>query len=242
MEINVTVWNEFREERSIDAVKRIYPEGIHNAIASFLRAEEGFKVRTATLDEPEHGLSEDVLGATDVLLWWGHMAHDEVSDAVVDRVFRRVALEGMGLVVLHSGHASKIFSRLCGTPSHLLSWREKGELERVWVVNPAHPIAAGINDFFEVPSSEVYAEHFNIPQPDELIFVSWYPGGEVFRSGFTLTRGRGRIFYFSPGHELMPIYRQKEVQRVVMNGVRHVCRPSAPARITYRDDTDLRGN
>ena len=161
---------------------------------------------------------------------------------MVQKVFRRITEEGMGLVVLHSGHASKIFTKLCGTPSNLLSWRESGDLERVWVVNPAHPIAAGIDDFFEIPHTETYAEHFNIPQPDELIFISWYSGGEVFRSGFTLTRGLGKVFYFSPGHETLPIFHQKEVQRVIANGVRHVRRPRAMASIIYRNNTDLKGN
>lgn len=242
MKINVTVWNEFMHERAHDEVKAIYPDGIHNAIASFLRAEEGVEVRTATQDEPEHGLTDDVLDWTDVLVWWGHMRHHEVSDAVVEKVWRRITMEGMGLVVLHSGHASKIFSKLCGTPSGELSWRESGDLERVWVVNPAHPIAAGIDDFIEIPHTETYAEYFNIPQPDELVFISWYSGGEVFRSGFTLTRGLGKVFYFSPGHETMPIYHQKEVQRVIANGVKYVRRPRNMAGITYRASQDLNGN
>jgi trehalose utilization protein len=241
MSINVTVWNEFRHERIDEEVKKIYPEGMHGVIAAFLRTEEGVAVRTATLDEPEHGLDDDALDWTDVLVWWGHMAHQEVSDAVVDKIYRRITEEGMGLVVLHSGHASKIFRKLCGTPSNLLSWRESGDLERVWVADPAHPIAAGIDDFFEIPHTETYSEHFNIPQPDELIFISWYSGGEVFRSGFTLTRGMGKVFYFSPGHEAFPIYRQKEVQRVITNGVRYVMRPRRMAGVTYRNNTDLRG-
>ena len=241
MKINVTVWNEFRHEKKDGPVKDVYPDGIHAAIAGFLGREEDLVVRTATLDEPEHGLTDDVLDRTDVLVWWGHLSHHEVSDTVVEKVFRRVTEEGMGLIVLHSGHGSKIFRRLCGTPANLLSWRESDDLERVWVVNPAHPIAAGIEDFFEVPKSETYAEHFNIPQPDELIFISWYSGGEVFRSGFTLTRGLGKVFYFSPGHETLPIYHQKEVQRVITNAVRHVMRPRRQAAINYRSNTDRRG-
>jgi trehalose utilization protein len=241
MKINVTVWNEYRHERSNEAVRAVYPDGMHEALAGFLGKEEGVEVRTATLDEPEHGLNDDVLDATDVLVWWGHMAHHEVSDEVVSKVYRRITEEGMGLIVLHSGHASKIFQKVCGTPSNLLSWRESGDLERVWVVNPAHPIAAGIDDFFEIPHTETYSEYFNIPQPDELIFISWYSGGEVFRSGFTLTRGMGKIFYFSPGHESMPIFHQKEVQRVILNAARYVRRPRGMAVVNYRNNTDLNG-
>jgi hypothetical protein len=156
-----------------------------------------FHVHTATLDEPEEGLPPVVLDQTDVLLWWGHAAHDQVSDELVTRVQQRV-LAGMGLIVLHSGHWSKVFKRLMGT-SCALCWREAGERERVWVVNPGHPIAAGLGDCIEIEQSEMYGEPFGIPTPDELIFVSWFQGGEVFRSGATWTRGSGRIFYFSPG-------------------------------------------
>ncbi len=238
--MKVTVWNEFRHEKTDEAVVKVYPNGIHAVIADFLRAD-GLEVRTATLDEPEHGLTDEVLADTDVLVWWGHMAHGEVSDAVVQKVFDRITRDGMGLVMLHSGHASKIFQKVCGTPSNLLSWRESGDLERVWTVNPAHPIAAGLGNYFDIPHTETYAEYFNIPQPDELIFLSWYSGGEVFRSGFTLTRGMGKVFYFSPGHETMPIYHQAEVQQVIRNGVRYVCRPQAQAKITYRDNQDRDG-
>jgi len=216
--IRVTVWNEFRHERKKPEIAKIYPQGMHEAIASYLRKEPGLSVRTATLDEPEHGLTQEVLEATDVLTWWGHAAHGEVKDEVVDRVHRRV-LAGMGLIVLHSGHFSKIFKRLMGTSCDL-KWRERGERERLWVVAPGHPIAAGIGDYFEIPHTEMYGEHFDIPAPDELIFISWFQGGEVFRSGCCFYRGNGRIFYFRPGHETHPIYHQPEVLRVIANAVR----------------------
>ncbi|GIV76052.1 ThuA domain-containing protein [Litorilinea aerophila] len=217
-DIRVTVWNEFRHEKVHDAVRQVYPEGIHTVIAAGLR-EHGFtQVRTATLDEPEHGLSEAVLAETDVLTWWGHMAHREVSDEIVERVQQRV-LAGMGLIVLHSGHHSKIFKKLMGT-SCSLRWREAGEKERIWVVAPGHPIAQGLGPYFEVPECEMYGEHFDIPAPDELVFVSWFQGGEVFRSGCCFHRGHGKIFYFRPGHETHPIYYQKEVRQVIANAVR----------------------
>lgn len=214
--LRVTIWNEFRHEKTDELVKQIYPDGIHNAIAKPLR-EAGFEVRTATLDEPEHGLSESVLAATDVLLWWGHLAHGEVDDAIVTRVQERV-LDGMGLVVLHSGHYSKIFQRLMGT-SCGLKWREANEKERLWVVNPGHPIVAGLGAYIELSEEEMYGEPFDIPEPDELIFISWFEGGEVFRSGACYRRGRGRIFYFRPGHETHPTYYHAEVQRVIINGI-----------------------
>jgi trehalose utilization protein len=214
----VTVWGEFRHEKKNPRVASIYPGGMHEAIAGFLRAHPDLDVRTATLDDPEHGLGAAVLDATDVLVWWGHMAHGEVRDEIVARAHRRV-LEGMGLIVLHSGHYSKLFKALMGTTCSL-KWREASDKERLWNVLPAHPIAQGIGDHFEIPTEEMYGEPFGIPTPDELIFISWFTGGEVFRSGCTWQRGHGRVFYFRPGHETYPTYHQPEVQRVIANAVR----------------------
>jgi trehalose utilization protein len=216
--IRVTVWNEFRHERTDAAVKAVYPNGIHEAIAEPLRREPGVAVRTATLDQPEHGLGEDVLASTDVLIWWGHMAHEEVVDSVASRVQGRV-LEGMGLIVLHSAHLCKPFTRLMGT-SCLLRWREQGEKERLWVVEPGHPIVDGLGPYFEIEREEMYGERFDIPAPESVVLVSWFAGGNVFRSGCCFTRGKGRIFYFRPGHETFPTYTQPEVLRVIRNAVR----------------------
>ncbi len=216
--IRVTIWNEFRHEKKNEAVKRMYPDGMHKAIEKGLSAYPGMAFRTATLDEPEHGLTEAVLEATDVLIWWGHMAHGEVQDAIVQRVQRRV-LEGMGLIVLHSGHFSKIFKALMGTNCSL-KWREAGEKERIWVLEPSHPIAAGLGEYFEIPNEEMYGERFDIPKPDQLIMVSWFQGGEVFRTGCCWNRGHGRVFYFRPGHETYPTYYNKDVLRVIANAVR----------------------
>ncbi len=218
MSIRVTVWNEFRHERENDAVRAIYPDGIHAAIAACLAAEPDMSARTATLDEPEHGLPAETLAATDVLVWWGHKAHADVSDPVVERVAQRV-FEGMGLLVLHSGHFSKIFKRLMGTPC-ALRWREAGERERVWTINPSHPIARGVGPAIELAHSEMYGEPFLVPEPLETVFVSWFQGGEVFRSGLTYQRGAGRIFYFAPGHETYPIYHDPAVRTVLRNAVR----------------------
>lgn len=216
--IAVTVWNEGRHEKKKPNIAKIYPKGIHGAIAEGLEAAGGFKVRTATLDEPEHGLTDDVLNTTDVLLWWGHMAHGEVQDKIVDKVQQRV-LSGMGLIVLHSGHFSKIFRRMMGTNCSL-KWREIGEKERLWNVAPDHEITQGIGEYFELPQTEMYGERFDIPEPDRLIFISWFAGGEVFRSGCVWERGNGRIFYFKPGHETYPIYYDKNVLRVIANAAR----------------------
>lgn len=215
--MKVTVWNEYRHEQQHEEVRKIYPEGIHQVLASAL-GEQGFDVKTATLDEPLHGLTDEVLNNTDVLLWWGHLAHDEVSDEIVEKVQKRV-WEGMGLIVLHSAHFSKIFKKLMGTGCDL-KWREANEKERLWVVDPNHPIAEGIGEYIELEEEEMYGEHFDIPAPDELIFLSWFQGGEVFRSGATFKRGNGKIFYFRPGHETHPTYYNQQIQKVIGNAVK----------------------
>ncbi|WP_276282558.1 ThuA domain-containing protein [Halorussus caseinilyticus] len=212
----VTVWNEYRHEREGGAASEVYPDGIHATIAEFLE-DRGFDTRTATLDDPEHGLTEAVLDDTDVLTWWGHEAHGEVQDEIVERVRERV-LSGMGLLVLHSGHFSKIFKRLMGTTCDL-KWRNEGERERLWTVEPGHPIAEGVGESVEVPETEMYGERFDVPAPETLVFNSWFEGGEVFRSGCCYRRGAGRIFYFRPGHETYPIYHQPEIQKIIANAV-----------------------
>ena len=217
MATRVTVWNEYRHEIENEQIAAVYPEGIHAAIAAGLREDGDFEVGTATLDEPEHGLTEDVLANTDVLVWWGHKAHGDVDDAIVKAVQARV-LMGMGLIVLHSAHFSKIFKTLMGTTCDL-RWREDGANERLWVVNPSHPIAAGIGDYIDLEHEEMYGEYFDIPAPDDLVFVSWFKGGEVFRSGACFSRGAGRIFYFRPGHETFPTYFHPQIRRVIANAV-----------------------
>jgi len=213
----VTIWNEFRHERTDPRVAALYPRGMHATLTEGL-ARTGLAIRTATLDEAEQGLPETVLTTTDVLIWWGHLAHDEVSDALVERVHQRV-LDGMGLIVLHSSHCSKIFRRLMGTNCSL-QWREADDRERLWVTAPGHPIVEGIGAYIDIEREEMYGEYFDIPQPETLVFVSWFTGGEVFRSGCCYTRGQGRIFYFRPGHESFPTYHHPEVQRVIANAVR----------------------
>ncbi|MHA0855548.1 ThuA domain-containing protein [Paenibacillus sp. CMAA1364] len=215
--IRVTVWNEYRQEHSDAEVREVYPEGIHGQLASFLE-EAGIDTKTATLDEPEHGLTEEVLNHTDVLIWWGHVAHGEVSDEIVNRVHNQV-LKGMGLVVLHSAHMSKIFIKLMGTSCDL-KWRESNEKERLWVMDPSHPIAEGIGEYIDLEQEEMYGAHFDVPAPDELIFVGWFEGGNVFPSGSTYRRGNGKIFYFQPGHESYPTYYHPDIQKVIVNGVR----------------------
>jgi trehalose utilization protein len=217
-QLRVTVWNENRHEKQDPAVASLYPQGIHGAIVNCLNAQSDLRASTATLDEAENGLPDAVLNSTDVLLWWGHLAHHEVQDEIAQKVYQRV-MDGMGFIVLHSANSAKPFRKLMGT-SCTARWREMGEKHRVWAVAPAHPITEGLGNYFEIPHEEMYGEYFDIPTPDSLIFISWVQGGDVFRSGCCWQRGRGKIFYFQPGHETYPVYHQEEVQRVLVNAVR----------------------
>ena len=218
MAIRTVVWGENIHEQINETVAQVYPLTMHVTIANALNADKGISATTATLQEEDHGLSEARLAETDVLVWWGHKDHGAVKDEIVERVAKRV-WEGMGLIVLHSGHYSKIFKKLMGTPCGL-KWREAGERERIWCINPSHPIAEGLGEYFELEYEEMYGEQFAVPEPLETVFISWFQGGEVFRSGLTYRRGAGNIFYFRPGHETYPSYHDANVHKVLRNSVK----------------------
>lgn len=228
--IRVTVWNEFVHERDNRKIKEVYPNGIHGAICEMLSKYGIFDLKAVTLDMPENGLDDETLENTDVLLWWGHCAHDRVSDEVAEKVKRRV-LDGMGLIVLHSGHFSKPFKLLMGTCCRS-KWRENDEKERIWVIEPGHPIADGLPEYIELEAEETYGERFDIPTPDELVFVSWFSGGEVFRSGCCFYRGKGKIFYFRPGHEEYPTFYRDDITRILHNAIIWA-KPTSAAKPTF---------
>lgn len=222
MAINVTIWNENYHERVEPIVKNVHPDGLHGTLKNLLQSDD-FNITTATLDMPEQGLPDDVLNNTDVLMWWGHAQHGAVSDELVEKIYNRVNA-GMGLIVLHSGHHSKVFRRMMGTSGNL-KWREASESCRIWTVTPNHPIARGVPENFKLDHEEMYGEPFVIPNPDEVVFISWFQGGNVFRSGVTYHRGNGRIFYFQPGHETYRSYYDENVGKVLKNAIRWAYNP-----------------
>ncbi len=230
--INVTVWNEFRHEKSKPEVAALYPDGIHGAIKAFLDQNEDMNVRAVALDDPEQGLPDEVLNDTDVLLWWGHAAHGEVKDELVEKIKNRVFTEGMGFIGLHSAHMSKPFRGIVGT-SGQLSWGEN-QREIMWTILPQHPIAEGVPEYFEIELEEMYGEPFRIPTPDDLIFTSWYEGGNIFRSGLTYYRGIGKVFYLQPGHETCRSFYNPNIQRIITNAVRW----AKPANFAFDTPTD----
>ena len=217
--MKVTVWNEFYHEKKKPQILEMYQGGLHEYIASFLR-DDDIEVRAVTLDDECQGLPDEVLDDTDVLIWWGHVKHGDVDDALVERIQKRI-LGGMGFIALHSAHNSKVFKKMMGT-SCSLKWRDHSR-ERIWNICPSHPIADGVDETFVLEDEEMYGEFFDIPAPDDVIFLGWYNSGEVFRSGCTFTRGNGKIFYFQPGHETNPAFKNENVQKIIKNAVRWAC-------------------
>ena len=220
--IKVTIWNENLHEHHAEGGLPFYPDGIHNYIKGFLSKDAGLEIRTATIQEPEHGLTDEVLNDTDVLVWWGHMGHDQVSDAVVAKVQARV-YAGMGFVALHSAHHSKPFKAILGATGNLSWGRDQKEV--IWNLMPAHPIAEGIPEHFTLPLEELYSEPFYIPNPDAVVFGGWYEDGNIFRSGVCFLRGMGKIFYFQPGHEWCKSFHNEYVQRIIDNAI-HWAKPA----------------
>lgn len=232
--ISVTIWNEFRHEKAVgpvgDLIRSFYPDGMHRALARNLAAPD-LEFHTVALDDPDQGLPDELLDKTDVLVWWGHASHADVADELVERIQKRV-FKGMGLIALHSSHYSKIFRKLMGTDCRL-RWREAGEKERLWVVSPGHPIVRDVPESFVIPNHEMYGEPFDIPDDGKVVLMSWFEGGNVFRSGVTFERGLGKIFYFSPGHETFPVYHDPNVLKVIGNAIRWAAPPVIlPDRVT----------
>lgn len=215
--IRVLVWNENVHERELPEIRAVYPEGIHGCIRDGLKKEPDMEVRTATLSDPHQGITKEALSSTDVLIWWSHARQEEITDETVQLVSSAVQ-SGMGLVALHSAHYSRVMRSLLGTPM-TLSWKEH-DREKLFVADPAHPIAAGVPSCIELPDEEMYCEPFAIPKPDDVVFLGWFKSGGVFRSGVTFHRGYGKIFYFQPGHEEQRIYGRPDIQKILVNAVR----------------------
>ncbi len=240
--IHVTVWNENIQDTGIikdeflrpglsneeieayrnqlkansQVIQNIYPGGIHRAIASSFDSADDIIVTTVTMDMPEYGLSDDLLANTDVLIWWAHKAHNQLPDRIAEKICNCV-LKGMGFIALHSAHLSKPFRFLLGT-SCTLKWR-MNDFCRIWNTCPSHPIAKNIPEMFELPKEEMFGEFFDIPKPDDVVFTSWFRGGEIFRGGCTWTRGYGKIFYFHPGHETNNSLLNPYVKQIIINSV-----------------------
>lgn len=238
--VRVLVW----DENPPHAPKELYPKSINGAIADALNELGGGQIiaTTANLDDPNQGITEEALANADVLLWWGHARHAEVSDETAALVKKAAHENGLGFMPLHSGHYSKTYKQVLESTGHLLGgWREiEGfEPEEITVCAPRHPIAQGIDDFV-LDAEEMYGSPFGAPPFKTLVFQSYFPhGGEYFPCGFTVTVGKGidpeftsgkgnganqgegagRVFYFRPGHETVGTYFNPTVQKILHNAV-----------------------
>lgn len=215
--------------KTAEEMRKIYPDGLGKTLENHFKEKDDISVKLVTIDMPGFGITDELLENTDVLVWWSHIAQQAIPDELAVKIQQRV-LQGMGLIVLHSGHLCKPLKLLLGT-SCTLRWRE-GDFERVWTTAPTHPIAKGIPPMFELETEEMYGEFFDIPKPDDVVFTGWFRGGEVFRSGCTWTRGHGKIFYFQPGHETNPTYHNEYILKILDNAVHW----TAPDRIYEKPD------
>lgn len=224
--MKITIFTEHNASMDSPEGKLAYPEGMNECLR-LLIAGDGHEVTMIVHGPDDDGseLTEEMLKNTDVLVWWGHWYHGSVNPAVVDMVVDYVN-RGMGMLALHSAHESRPMQRLMGTTG-ALSWREMGENERVWVIDKTHPVAQGLGDYIDIEHEEMYGEPFAIPAPDELVFISWFRGGEVMRSGCTFKRGFGKLFYFRPGHETLPTYHNEQIRRVILNALEYL-KPARP--------------
>jgi len=228
--INVVIWNEFRHEKTKEKARALYPNGLHATIKGYLDKNEDMEITLAALDDPDQGLSDERLQNTDVLVWWGHMAHDEVDSVLVKKIRDRVWEGKMGFIALHSAHMARPFCAIVGTEGVLSCGRNQKEI--MWTLMPSHEISAGIPDHFLIEEEELYAEPFHIPEPDELVFGAWFEDGHILRAGAGFRRGAGKIFYFQPGHETCPSFHNPYVLRVIENAIRWVrpCEQVSPVK------------
>jgi trehalose utilization protein len=219
----IVVWSEG------SAPKDVYPNDINAAVAEGLKSLRGWDVAAASLKDPDQGFPGDTLAKTDVLIWWGHVHHGAVKDALIEQIVGRVKNDGMGFIALHSSHYSKALRKLLGTDCGFAAYVADGSGLDVTVKAKDHPIARGI-DNFSLAHTERYSEPFQIPEPETVVFDGVYkrPDGstEASRQGLVWTVGKGKVFYFQPGHETYPHFFDKNVRKILRNAVRWV----APAK------------
>jgi trehalose utilization protein len=235
----ILVWSEGT------APKEVYPNDIRGAVAAELAKLRGYTVKTATLSDPEQGISQAALDATDVLIWWGHLKHGDVSDTGVERIVKRVREGGMGIIFLHSAHFAKPLKAVLGASGAWKDYVNDRSPHRITVADPKHPIARGVRDFV-IPQEERYEEPFIVPTPEAVVFEGYYEKTKTkARQGLCWTIGKGRVFYFRPGHEEFPVFFMPEVRRIMRNAALWAARdeagiwedndPAAPAARATRE-------
>jgi len=219
----VVVWSE--GTANVDpGSKGIYPQDINTAIADGLKPLEarGWEIVKASLNDPDQGISQALLESTDVLIWWGHKKHGEVKDELVERIAARVNAGQMGFIGTHSAHFSKPLKKLLGTPCSWGEYVADGTSAEIIVKEPNHPICKGVTNF-KLPKIERYGEPFKCPTPEAVPLDGLYtrPDGKTQpgRMGLCWTIGKGKVFYFTPGHETYNDYHRPEVRQIFINAV-----------------------
>lgn len=212
--VNALVWSEGTEPEDV------YPDGIRAVIADALKAD-GIDTRTRSIEDKQQGVIDADLAWADVLLWWGHLKHDEITDETVDRIEDAVREDGLGFISLHSSHYARPFKRLVDASGDLGEYRfDDDESESVGVVAADHPIAEGVDDF-TIPEAEMFGDPFDVPEPETVVLHSMYSNGdEEMDSGITFQFGEGRGFYLRSGHEEFEIYYMNEIQQILVNATR----------------------
>jgi len=213
----VVVWSEGT------APKNVYPNDINGAVAEGLKDLKGWDVVVANLSDPEQGLPDDLLNRADVLIWWGHQRHDQVKDALVAKIVKRVKEDGMGFISLHSSHFAKPNKALMGTPCTWGAYVGDSTTLKVTVKDSKHPIAKGVKEF-TIVHNERYSDPYAVPTPKSVVFegVATLKDGkeDPSQQGLTWEIGKGKVFYFQPGHETNPVFFDPNVKKIMMNAVK----------------------
>ncbi|MEZ5042821.1 MAG: alpha/beta hydrolase fold domain-containing protein [Saprospiraceae bacterium] len=272
--IKVVVWDERQKKQ-----QKAYPDFMGNHIADYLKKNDLLRVYSVGLDDPEQGLSDEVLENCEVMIWWGHVRHPEISVATSKKLIERVKAGTLEMIFLHSAHWANPFVEAMNevtrqrveakyatleaqvtiefvTPPDSLRfrvpklgemvkpaiyerkfpdgqlkvkvdmptcifpfYRADGKPSTVITLQPKHPIAKGIPSQFTIPATEMYDEPFHVPDPDEVIFEERWETGEWFRSGSLWNVGKGKVFYFRPGHETYKVYYEVMPLKIIENTV-----------------------
>lgn len=272
-EIHVLIWDEQQTEQ-----QEVYPNFLGNQLAKHLRKQEHLSVVVVTPDDPQQGLSDENLDQADVLIWWGHRRHKEITPETGQKIVARIQSGDLQMIALHSAHFATPFMEAMAARTRqdverdypqsswsnveveylpyqrkahrnemtmliepwvrvfkfpdgreklqvqlpncvFPNWRNDGKPSYIQTLLPSHPIAAGVSATFTLPKTEMYAEPFHVPAPDEVVFEERWETGEWFRSGSVWNLGKGKVFYFRPGHETFAVFLEEAPLRIIENAV-----------------------
>ena len=270
--IRVLIWDEQQPKQ-----KQAYDHYIGATLAKHLEKSNKFEIISTHIDAPQHGIDVATLDATDVIIWWGHVRHSEISISETKPIIDRIKDGKLSFIALHSAHWATPFMEAMNektreitekkfqvaseavkyvappgrvpphkssvlTPFYLAytrgrvtgevqvnlpnccfpAWRADGKPSLMRSVSMSHPIATGIPSSFKIAKTEMYSEPFHVPEPDTVIFEEYWDAGEWFRSGMVWNIGKGKVFYFRPGHETYPVFKEPIPLKVIENAVSYL--------------------